>query len=97
MATKVGLAARLHHRPKQLSAGEMQRVAIARALANQPKVLLADEPTGELDHQTGGQIIDYLRSLTKEDQLTILMVTHNLELRKYADTQLQLIDGRLTS
>ena len=94
---RVGLMERLHHQPKQLSVGEMQRVAIARALANQPEILLADEPTGELDNKTGQHIMEFLRSQSEEDQLTVLMVTHNLELGRYADTRLQLVDGILAS
>lgn len=96
LAVKVGLQDRLHHRPKQLSAGQMQRVSIARALANHPQLLLADEPTGELDQETGDQIMTYLRQLTQEETLTILMVTHNHELEKYADNMINLVDGRVT-
>ncbi len=95
LANKVGLQDRLQHRPKQLSAGQMQRVAIGRALANHPQVLLADEPTGELDQETGGQVMNYLKQLTKEEELTILMVTHNRDLEKYADNWLNLVDGRI--
>ncbi len=96
LADKVGLQDRLQHRPKQLSAGQMQRVSIARALANHPQLLLADEPTGELDQTTGSQTMDYLKQLTREEALTILMVTHNRELKKYADNLLNLVDGKLT-
>ncbi len=95
LANKVSLQDRLQHRPKQLSAGQMQRVAIARALANRPQLLLADEPTGELDQETGGQIMKYLRQLTLDEGLTILMVTHNRELEGYADNRLNLVDGRI--
>lgn len=95
LATKVGLQDRLQHRPKQLSAGQMQRVAVARALANHPQLLLADEPTGELDQETGDQIMMYLRQMTQEERLTILMVTHNGELEKYADNRINLVDGRI--
>jgi lipoprotein-releasing system ATP-binding protein len=76
----LGLAHRLHHRPKQLSGGEQQRVAIARALANNPKVLLADEPTGNLDPETSYNVFNMLLNLVKEQNIAALVATHNLEL-----------------
>jgi lipoprotein-releasing system ATP-binding protein len=94
MAERLGLKDRLKHRPKELSGGERQRVAIARALMNRPKVLLADEPTGNLDSKTGQQIMDVLRSFNKGGQ-TILMVTHDSALASQADRILHIRDGRL--
>ena len=79
---KVGLGHRVKHRPRELSGGEMQRAAIARALVKHPRVLLADEPTGNLDADTGAQIVRLLRDLNRNEGLTIIMVTHNLEIRR---------------
>ena len=90
----VGLGGRFDHRPSQLSGGEMQRVAIARALANRPRLLLADEPTGELDEATGQAIGRLLRRL-HEDGLTVVLVTHNPELASLARRTLHLRDGRV--
>jgi len=92
---RVGLASRARHLPAELSGGEMQRVAIARALAARPRVLLADEPTGNLDHKTSVEIFELLHSLNREEQLTIIMVTHDLSLARGADRCLQLVNGRL--
>ena len=91
-----GLGHRLTHRPSQLSGGERQRVAIARALMNKPTILFADEPTGNLDAETGGQIMSVLNSLHAAGQ-TILMVTHDRTIAKQADRSLVLKDGRLTA
>ncbi|HEY0075850.1 MAG TPA: ABC transporter ATP-binding protein [Abditibacteriaceae bacterium] len=91
---KVGLAARRNHRPHELSGGEMQRVAIARALINGPQILLADEPTGNLDSQTGETILQLFKQLQKEG-LTIVVVTHNEALSNAAERRLTLRDGRL--
>lgn len=91
---KVGLTARRDHRPHQLSGGEMQRVAIARALINEPQILLADEPTGNLDSATGDSILELFRQLNK-DGLTIIVVTHNPTLSAATERQLTLRDGRL--
>ena len=93
---KVGLSHRLKHRPQELSGGEMQRVAMARALISSPRVLLADEPTGNLDQQTGGEIVDVLRSLNGRENLTIVMVTHDMVLATEADRLVRLVDGRVT-
>jgi len=94
---QVGLADRLHHKPSELSGGEMQRAAIARALVAQPKLLLADEPTGNLDRQTGQEILQLLRSLNQQERLTILMVTHDPEIAAQADRVVRLVDGRMES
>jgi lipoprotein-releasing system ATP-binding protein len=92
---RVGLGHRLKHRPRELSGGEMQRAAIARALVNQPRILLADEPTGNLDAANGQQIIQLLRDLNRTDGLTIIMVTHNLEIIHDADRVVRLAEGRV--
>ncbi len=91
---RLGLKERLRHRSSELSGGERQRVAIARALMNHPKVLLADEPTGNLDSKTGKQILDVLQEFHKSGQ-TILMVTHDASIAAQADRVLQIRDGRL--
>lgn len=92
---KVGLGHRLRHRPRELSGGEMQRAAIARALVNRPKVLLADEPTGNLDAANGGEIVRLLGDLNRQEGLTIIMVTHNLELAAQAHRLVRMSEGRL--
>ena len=91
----VGLSHRLHHKPRQLSGGEMQRAAIARALIANPRVLLADEPTGNLDRQTGADIMEILRSLNREQKLTIVMVTHDHAIAGQADHTVQLVEGQM--
>ncbi len=93
LAEQVGLGDRLAHRPSELSGGQCQRVAIARALANDPSVILADEPTGNLDSRTGQQIMEMLHSLHQQGK-TIVMVTHEDELAQAAEHQLRLRDGR---
>ncbi len=94
LLTAVGLAERLEHRPVELSGGERQRVAIARALANEPEVILADEPTGNLDSQTGNEIVDLLENLNRAGQ-TIVMVTHNLEIARRAHRLFLMRDGEV--
>ncbi len=91
----VGLGHRMKHRPRELSGGEMQRAAIARALMPQPEVLLADEPTGNLDRQTGHDIIQILRTLNQQRNLTIVMVTHDLAIAQQADRIVRLVEGRI--
>jgi lipoprotein-releasing system ATP-binding protein len=92
---RVGLGQRWRHRPRELSGGEMQRAAIARALINRPRVLLADEPTGNLDAATGAHIVSLLRDLNQNDGLTIIMVTHNLDIVADTDRVVRLVDGRV--
>ena len=92
-AESVGLSHRLSHYPNELSGGEQQRVAIARALINEPEVIFADEPTGNLDTETGRKMMDLLKSLNKEKGLTIVMVTHDDGLAKEADKLIKIKDG----
>ncbi len=91
----VGLGDRLKHKPREMSGGEMQRAAIARALVAQPRVLLADEPTGNLDRATGEQIMQILRRLNQQQKLTIVMVTHDTHIAEQADRVVQLVEGRI--
>ena len=92
---RVGLAPRAGHRPARLSGGEQQRVAIARALANDPKILLGDEPTGNLDQATGENVLEALLGLVRDTGLTALIATHNLDLARRLDRIVALSDGRL--
>lgn len=94
--TLVGLSDKMHHRPTQLSGGQQQRVSIARSLASNPEIILADEPTGALDSVTGREVLNMLHSLWKEQGKTIIMVTHDLNLAKYARTTIELKDGQIT-
>jgi ABC-type lipoprotein export system ATPase subunit len=91
----VGLGERLHFLPSKLSGGERQRVAIARALANQPALLLADEPTGNLDSASGQEVLKLLRQLNQEKEMTIILVTHNPEVAQGADRVIHMRDGRI--
>jgi lipoprotein-releasing system ATP-binding protein len=92
---RVGLGHRLDHRPSELSGGEMQRAAIARALAGGPEILLADEPTGNLDSTTGQGVLELLRDLNRERELTMMLVTHDLAIAQQADRVVRLAEGRI--
>ncbi len=92
---KVGLGHRLTHKPSEISGGEMQRAAIARALVGKPHVLLADEPTGNLDSRTGGEIMDVLARLNADERLTIIMVTHDEAVARQAQRIVRLSEGRI--
>jgi putative ABC transport system ATP-binding protein len=94
---EVGLSARGHHYPSQLSGGEQQRVAIARALANDPPLLLADEPTGNLDSGTGHQVVQLLIDVNRRRRTTVVLVTHDPELAALADVTIALRDGRIAA
>ena len=96
MLERVGLGDRLDHHPSQLSGGEQQRVAIARALVNEPAILMADEPTGNLDSRTSKEVIDTLGELNGQSEITIILVTHNQDVARHAKRWLALKDGRLT-
>jgi predicted ABC-type transport system involved in lysophospholipase L1 biosynthesis ATPase subunit len=95
---RVGLSDRMKHRPSEMSGGEQQRAALARALANRPKLLLADEPTGNLDSKTGTEIMDLIRELNRTLEMTVIMVTHERSLaERYANRLVFLGDGKLVS
>jgi len=93
----VGLEERKNHLPSQLSGGEQQRVAIARALINEPQILFCDEPTGNLDSKTGNEVIEMLKRINKENNMTMILVTHNEDVAKIAGTRLHLKDGVLVN
>jgi putative ABC transport system ATP-binding protein len=96
LLAEVGLERRMHARPAVLSGGERQRVAIARALANEPDLLLADEPTGSLDSETSAQVVRLLRTIREEHGTTVFLVTNDRDFAQEADRTLQLVDGRIT-
>ena len=93
----VGLKDRMDHKPYELSGGEQQRVAIARALINEPELLLADEPTGNLDSHTGGEIIGLLKNLRAEKQTTLVIATHDAKVAAHAERVVELVDGQIQS
>ncbi len=97
LLTRVGLVDRTHHYPAQLSAGEQQRVALARAFANEPKILFADEPTGNLDAETGSKVIDLLVRLNGEEQATLVLVTHDDALANRAHRVVRISGGRIVA
>ncbi|KYK36067.1 MAG: macrolide ABC transporter ATP-binding protein [Theionarchaea archaeon DG-70-1] len=92
---KVGLKDRMHHLPRQMSGGEIQRVSVARALVNQPHIVLADEPTGELDSKTSLQLFELIKEMRDETQTAFVIVTHDFNLGKKAERKFELIDGQL--
>jgi ABC-type lipoprotein export system ATPase subunit len=94
---RVGLKNRFDHKPSELSGGEQQRVAIARALINEPELLLADEPTGNLDSHTGGEIIELLKNLRVERQMTLVIATHDSKIAASAPKVIELVDGQIVS
>ena len=95
MLKNVGLEKRMHHKPNQLSGGQQQRVSIARALITKPKIIFADEPTGNLDSKTTVEIMELLKKEVKESGSTLIMVTHDVENADYADRVVKIIDGRV--
>lgn len=96
LLTRVGLGHRLQSHPTKMSGGELQRTAVIRALANQPRLILADEPTGNLDSHSGQQVFELMREMNKELGTTFLFVTHDERLAKAADRILYIVDGQLT-
>jgi putative ABC transport system ATP-binding protein len=92
---QVELGNRVKHYPNQLSGGEQQRVAIARSLANAPALLLADEPTGEIDSETSSKIVELLKHLNEKAELTLIVVTHDLSVAKHADRMITIEDGKI--
>jgi len=94
---RVGLSDRIKHRPAELSGGQMQRVAIARSMVNQPSLILLDEPTGAVDTETAQQLVDLLKILNEQDQVTIVLVTHDLDVAGQARRQIRLKDGHVLS
>ena len=97
MLNGVGLGDRYHHMPNELSGGQKQRVAIARALTNKPPIILADEPTGNLDSKSSIEIMEIFRKLNKEDKNTVIIVTHEHDIAKYTDRIITFFDGEITS
>ena len=93
----VGLAERIHHKPHELSGGQKQRVAIARAMVTQPKILLADEPTGALDTETGKQVMEMFRKINKEQNTTIIIVTHDPRIGESTERCIRILDGQIVT
>jgi ABC-type lipoprotein export system ATPase subunit len=94
---RVGLTKWMDHRPYEMSGGQQQRIAVARALANRPRLILADEPTGELDSKTGSEMMNLFRSVVREDNVTMLMATHDNAVDDHVDKVLHLRDGRVVT
>ena len=94
MLDKVGLSDRADHFPSELSGGQQQRVGIARALAMQPKIIFADEPTGNLDTKTTAEVLELMKQIVKEEDQTLIMVTHDVDIAKVADRQIKIVDGK---
>ena len=94
---RVGLSARLHHLPSRLSGGEQQRVAIAGALANSPEVIVADEPTGNLDSESAGEVMSLLVQLRADDEVTVIVAMHDEEVARQASRRVRMRDGRITA
>lgn len=92
---RVGLSSRIGHLPTELSGGEQQRVAIARSLVNDPSIIFADEPTGNLDSKSGGEVMDLLMTLASEKERTLLVVTHDMELAESGDRKVMIVDGKI--
>ena len=95
LLTALGLGDRLHHKPNELSGGQQQRVAIARSLANNPEVILADEPTGNLDSKTGKFVMGFLEKMNKKEGKTVILITHDIELVNYAKRTIHILDGKI--
>jgi lipoprotein-releasing system ATP-binding protein len=91
----MGLSGRMDHKPGELSGGEQQRVAIARALINRPEVILADEPTGNLDRKTGGEVLDYIMKIRRMNGAALVLVTHDPEIGQMGDRRLKMVDGEM--
>lgn len=96
LLTQLGLHDRLKNKPTEMSGGQQQRVSIARALVNRPKIIFADEPTGNLDTKTTTEIMELLKEQVKNNGLTLIMVTHDLQVADYADKIIQIVDGKIT-
>jgi len=95
LVDRVGLSDRIHHRPTELSGGQAQRVAIARSMVNAPSLILLDEPTGAVDTETAQQLVELLKRLNREEQVTIVIVTHDLDIAAQANRQIRLKDGKV--
>ena len=96
MLDLVGLADRKNNKPGQMSGGQMQRVAIARALANNPSIILSDEPTGNLDSKTGNEVMDLFKKLNESHQQTFIIVTHDLNIANYTQKTIHIVDGMIS-